>query len=122
MNLKDQLVAEKLDPQRVLVLRHRPLEPEFNKVLPWLAAERPDVFNAYQQTQTKQVEVEMARATLFGTLLAWAGILAARRRVVQVTWPRTSVLACSFRYADAGIAVRHAGRRWRFRQPARRQT
>jgi hypothetical protein len=63
MNLKDLLVAEKIDPQRVLVLRHRPLEPELNKVLPWLAAERPDVFNAYQQTQTKQVEVEMARAT-----------------------------------------------------------
>ncbi len=63
MNLKDLLVAKEIDPQRVLVLRHRPLEPELGKVLPWLAAERPDVFNAYQQTQTKQVEAEMARAT-----------------------------------------------------------
>ncbi len=49
MNLKDLLVAKEIDPQRVLVLRHRPLEPELSKVLPWLAAERPDVFNAYQQ-------------------------------------------------------------------------
>ncbi len=62
MNLKDLLLADEIDPQRVLVLRHRPLEPELSKVLPWLAAERPEVFNAYQQTQTKQVEGEMARA------------------------------------------------------------
>lgn len=63
MNFQDLLVGQKLDLQRVLVLRHRPLEADLNKVLPWLAAERPAVFNAYQQTQTKQVEVEMARAT-----------------------------------------------------------
>ena len=62
MNLKDLLLGRGIDPQRVLVLRHRPLEPELNKVLPWLAAERPDVFNAYQQTQTRQVEQEMASA------------------------------------------------------------
>ena len=63
MNLKDLLLGKNIDPQHVLVLRHRPLEPELNKVLPWLAAERPDVFNAYQQTQTKQVEQAMKRAT-----------------------------------------------------------
>ena len=62
MNLKDLLLGKNIDPQHVLVLRHRPLEPELNKVLPWLAAERPDVFNAYQQTQTKQVEGEMTHA------------------------------------------------------------
>jgi hypothetical protein len=62
MNLKDLLLGENIDPQHVLVLRHRPLEPELNKVLPWLAAERPDVFNACQQSQTKQVEGEMTRA------------------------------------------------------------
>lgn len=63
MNLKDLLLGKNIDPQHVLVLRHRPLEPELNKVLPWLAAENPDVFNAYQQTQTKQVEKAMKRAT-----------------------------------------------------------
>jgi len=39
-----------------LVLRHRPSEPEINKVLPWLAAEKPVVFNAYQQTQGEKFE------------------------------------------------------------------
>jgi hypothetical protein len=62
MNLKDLLVGKGIEPRRVLVLRHRPLEPELNKVLPRLAAEKPEVFNAYQQTQTKQVEREMAGA------------------------------------------------------------
>ncbi|MCD6345601.1 MAG: GIY-YIG nuclease family protein, partial [Anaerolineae bacterium] len=63
MNLKDLLLGKNIDPQHVLVLRHRPLEPELNKVLPWLAAERPGVFNAYQQTQTKRVEQAMKNAT-----------------------------------------------------------
>ena len=62
MNLNDLLIGKNIDPQHVLVLRHRPPEPKLNKVLPWLAAERPDVFNAYQQTQTKQVEQAMKRA------------------------------------------------------------
>ena len=62
LSLNDLLKSKDIDPQHVLVLRHRPKEPNLNKVLPWLAAERPDVFNAYQQTQTKQVEREMTRA------------------------------------------------------------
>ena len=63
MNFKNLLDSAKIAPSSVLVLRHRPLEPELNKVLPWLACERPKVFNAYQQSQTKQVETEMSRAS-----------------------------------------------------------
>ncbi|HEY4677326.1 MAG TPA: GIY-YIG nuclease family protein [Candidatus Angelobacter sp.] len=59
MNLNDLLLAKNIDPQQVLVLRHRPTEPELNKVLPLLAAQKPDVFNAYQQTQTKKLEKAM---------------------------------------------------------------
>ena len=62
MNLSDLLRSKDVDPQQVLAFRHRPLEPELNKVLPWLAAEKPEVFNAYQQAQTKQVEQKMTRA------------------------------------------------------------
>ncbi|MHA1165192.1 MAG: hypothetical protein ACTSP0_06370 [Alphaproteobacteria bacterium] len=51
MNLNDLLSGESIDPRHVFVIRHRPFEPELNKVLPWLAADKPDVFNAYQQTQ-----------------------------------------------------------------------
>lgn len=51
VQLNDMLRIEGIDPKGVLVLRHRPHERELRRVLPWLAAERPDVFNAYQQTQ-----------------------------------------------------------------------
>jgi len=60
MELNDLLQKKAIDPRQVLVLRHRPYEPELSKVLPWLAAEKPDVFNAYQQTQGEKLEKVMA--------------------------------------------------------------
>ncbi len=62
MELKDILVKQGIDPRTVLVLRHRPTQPELRKVLPWLAAENPQIYNAYQQTQTTNVEKAMKRA------------------------------------------------------------
>jgi len=59
VNLNDLLKGKGVDPKRVLVLRHRPREPELNRVLPWLAAEKPHLFNAYQQTQGTRVERAM---------------------------------------------------------------
>lgn len=56
MNLNDLLRAQDIDPKLVLVFRHRPFEPELNRWLPYIAAEKPDVFNAYQQTQGEKVE------------------------------------------------------------------
>src|SRR5690242_3774653 len=62
VNLNDLLRAKNIDAAKVLVFRHRPNEPELNRVLPWLAAEKPDIFNAYQQTQTEKVEKAMKGA------------------------------------------------------------
>ena len=62
MNFNTLLTDAGIDPQAVLVMRHRPFEPELRKVLPWLAAERPDVFNAYQQTQGEKLEKAMLGA------------------------------------------------------------
>lgn len=59
MNLNDLFAKEELDPAQILVLRHRPSEPGFRKVLPWLAAERPTLFNAYQQAHGAKVEKAM---------------------------------------------------------------
>jgi hypothetical protein len=56
MYLNDLLRKHDIDARQVLVFRHRPYEPELRKVLPWLAAERPKTFNAYQQTQGERVE------------------------------------------------------------------
>lgn len=59
MNLSDLLSRDNFDPRDVIVLRHRPFEPEMARVLPWLAAEHPDQFNAYQQTQGEKLEAAM---------------------------------------------------------------
>lgn len=73
MKLNDLLLARGLNPQNVLVLRHRPNAPELNKVLPWLAAERPDVFNAYQQTQGERVERAFKSLSRVGFLASFIG-------------------------------------------------
>ncbi len=69
MNLTDLLHRKGIDPKTVLVLRHSPVEPKLKRVLPWFAAEKHEVFNAYQQTQTKQVEGEMARAKFVASFI-----------------------------------------------------
>lgn len=70
MNLNHLLREIAIEPENTLVLRHRPREPELHRVLPWLAAEQPDVFNAYQQTQYPKVQGQIQRAShivsLFG--------------------------------------------------------
>lgn len=63
MELNDLLLKRGISPTTTLVLRHRPFEPELKRVFLWLAAERPGLFNAYQQTQGPQVEAAMQRAT-----------------------------------------------------------
>ncbi len=73
MNFDDLLVREGIDPGRVLVLRHRPHEAGLHRVLPWLAAERPSVFNAYQQTQVEKLERSMARMVGDGYVASFLG-------------------------------------------------
>jgi len=73
MNLNDLFAMECIDSEHVLVLRHRPPEPELNKVLPWLAAERPDLFNAYQQTQQPMLEGAMQKMAGTGYVASFIG-------------------------------------------------
>lgn len=56
MLLNDLLEKKGIDPRHVIALRHRPSERDFSRVFPWLAAERPDLFNAFQQTQGLKLE------------------------------------------------------------------
>jgi hypothetical protein len=56
MDFKDLLTKQGLDLAKVMVMRHRPTEVEMRRVLPWLAAEKPEVFNAYQQAQNPDAE------------------------------------------------------------------
>lgn len=65
MNLNAMLSGKGIDPATVIVFRHCPPEKTVRKILPWLAAERPELFNAYQQTHG-DVRVESALRTLVG--------------------------------------------------------
>lgn len=71
INLNDLLVDKGIAPQSVLVLRHRPIEPALNKMLPSLAADEPEVFNAYQQLQGPKVESVMKSLSGVGYLASF---------------------------------------------------
>lgn len=62
MQLNDLLIKKDVDPKDVLVFRHRPMEPELREILPWLAEEKPEVYNAYQQAQWPRAEKAMMKA------------------------------------------------------------
>jgi hypothetical protein len=63
MDPNDLLKELSIEPKSTLVIRHRPEERDLRRVLPWLAVARPDVFNAYQQTQPPRVERQMLKAS-----------------------------------------------------------
>ncbi len=62
LDLNALLTAQGHDPEQVIVMRHRPYEPKLNKVFPWLAEERIDLFDAYQQCQDEKVETALLSA------------------------------------------------------------
>lgn len=69
MTLNDLLSERGIDLAQILVMRHRPSEKEFNRILPWLAADRPDLFNAYQETQRPKVENMFRRAKYLASFM-----------------------------------------------------
>ena len=46
----------------VLVFRHRPYEPDLNRVFDWIVAERPDLFQCYQSNHGSRTESALGRA------------------------------------------------------------
>lgn len=73
MNLKELLIGKGINPDQVLVLRHAPSEPDFKKVFPLLAADNPDLFNAYQQTQVEKLEKAMTTTGYVASFIAHGG-------------------------------------------------
>ena len=45
-----------IDPAEVQLMRHVPSEPSLKKILPWLAAQKPELYNAYQSVHSQRVE------------------------------------------------------------------
>ena len=71
MDLNYLLSTSNIDTKksRVLVIRHTPTEQGLGRALPWLAAEKPDVFNAYQQSQGPVVEKQLTRAAYLASFI-----------------------------------------------------
>lgn len=69
MELNDLLLKHGLDLDQVIVLRHRPSEVSFNRVFPWIAADKPEWFNAYQQTQGERLEKAMQNAAYVASFI-----------------------------------------------------
>ena len=59
MTLNELLDGEGISREEILILRHTPQESLLNREIGGLAAERPELFNIYQQTQSKRVEKQM---------------------------------------------------------------
>jgi hypothetical protein len=62
IQLKDFLVDAGIDPARTLVMRHTPPEKALRAALASWAAERPQMFNAYQCSHLPRQEKMLARA------------------------------------------------------------
>ena len=69
VELNDLLTKQGIAPKDVLVVRHRPKEPRLRNALPWLAAERPKLYNAYQQSQYPKVEKAFTRAKYIASFI-----------------------------------------------------
>lgn len=50
-----------IDLAATLVVRHAPVEKALKRVLPWLVAERPDLWLTYQRIQWTNLEKAMTR-------------------------------------------------------------
>jgi hypothetical protein len=56
-----------------MVMRHRPEEREFRKVLPWLAGEKPHVYNAFQRNHGDKVQNALTKAARLASFIAHGG-------------------------------------------------
>ena len=69
MQFNDLLIEQNIDPAMALVLRHRPIEGRLRKALPWLAMERPELYNAFQQSQFPDAEKMFMRAKYIASFI-----------------------------------------------------
>ncbi|WP_211259283.1 GIY-YIG nuclease family protein [Stenotrophomonas koreensis] len=69
IEFNDLLIKAGLDPSEVMVMRHRPTEKELRAVLPWLAAERQELYNAFQSNHGEVVEKALTRAKYLASFI-----------------------------------------------------
>lgn len=71
MDFKDILRIAGIDPDlrdNVVLIRHRPFEPQLARVMPWLISERPELFETYQSVPGRP-ETALRRAHYMASFL-----------------------------------------------------
>lgn len=84
LDVTSLLALADIDPAETLVVRHAPIEKSLKRVLPWLVAERPDLWLAYQQIQWATLEKAMTRGKYIASFIgqeAGAATLAGMYRI-----------------------------------------
>jgi hypothetical protein len=69
LELNTLLASVDIAPAEVIVVRHRPREPGFHRALPWLVADRPDLFELYQSIQADLATRTIRRATYLASFV-----------------------------------------------------
>lgn len=69
LEFNDLLIKAGIDQTKVLIMRHRPFEPELRRVFAWVAADRPDLFREYQAVQYPRAEKAMSRAEFIASFI-----------------------------------------------------
>jgi hypothetical protein len=62
IELNELLRKLDLDTEKTMVMRHRPTERDLRRALRSFAAEKPDLYNAYQSIHGERVEEALSRA------------------------------------------------------------
>ncbi|MEL7832042.1 GIY-YIG nuclease family protein [Citromicrobium bathyomarinum] len=69
ITFSELLERDGFDPSKIVVFRHRPMEPELNRNFDWIVAERPDLFDCYQNTHGTRTESALKRANYVASFL-----------------------------------------------------
>jgi GIY-YIG catalytic domain len=70
-SLNELIERDGIDPKSVLVFRHRPSEPQLNKVFDWVVSERVDLFECYQTTHAPNTEAALDRAQFVASFIRY---------------------------------------------------
>src|SRR5690242_6436371 len=71
LTFNDALADSGIDLKDVIVFRHRPYEPELNRIFEWIAAERSDLYDCYQGTHGARVESALKRAKFLASFIRY---------------------------------------------------
>ncbi len=72
LTFNELLVRSGIDPAEVLVFRHRPWESKLNRAFDWIVAERPDLFDCYQDSHAPRTEASLLRAKYVASFIRHA--------------------------------------------------